>query len=135
MNGLRSDYIEKIGKICLEEKKLLVLPCDHFSKLSNIEIGDSYIVNLDTSFKKGSHYIAIHVVKNKEINKTTSCHDIIYFDSIGLPLTNKSIINGQIKNGFSRLVYNRKYIQSGISYFRGYYCIAFLIKCCVKKNH
>ena len=44
MNGLRSDYIEKNGKLYLEEIKLLVLPCEHFSKLSNIEIGDSFIV-------------------------------------------------------------------------------------------
>ena len=114
MNGLRSDYLEKLAKICLN-----VVACD---ELKVLNYGDKYICNLDRSYEEGSHYIAISI---KEENS-------IYFDSYGNPCLNEYIKNALVENHITEMYYSAKQIQNSISLFCGYFCLAFLI--CDERN-
>ena len=113
MNGLRSDYLENLANICLL-KFNNVTACD---KLKTLKQGDKYICNLDPSHQKGSHYIAISVKKSGSL----------YFDSYGFPCMNEHIKRAFLKSNITKLYYSQKSIQSSISLFCGYFCLAFLI--------
>ena len=113
MSGLRSDYIDVLARTCLVNFNC-VTPCDLLKKISK---GQSYICNLDPSYKEGSHYIALSIQGGT----------VIYFDSYGLPCMNEHIIDAFLKNNLNQYVYSRKKIQNNISLFCGYFCLAFLI--------
>ena len=91
-----------------------VVACDEL-KVSNY--GDKYICNLDRSYEEGSHYIAISI---KEENS-------IYFDSYGLPCLNEYIKKSLVGNQITEIYYSAKQIQNSLSFYCGYFCLAFLI--------
>ena len=49
------------------------------------------------------------------------------FDSYGLPCMNKFILNSFQKNDITKISYSKTSIQTGLSLFCGYFCLAFLI--------
>ena len=122
-SGLQSDYVEELSKVCVKNE-IEVLPCDVFSKLTNIKLNNSYIINLDPSHLKGSHYVGIYVQHKS----------VLYFDSMGLPCTNKYILNGLMRNQLSTIYYSSKRIQGGLSLFCGYFTISFHIMCGARKK-
>ena len=113
MNGLRSDYLEKLVRLCVSNFQNVVA-CDQLTSMCD---GDRFICNLDRSFEKGSHYIALAIQNGK----------CVYFDSYGFPCLNEHIEAALIRNNISKLYYSKKTIQNGISLFCGYFCLAFLI--------
>ena len=113
MNGLRSDYLKDLSNLCLSDFND-VLPCD---KLTVLKQGDKYICNLDPSNEKGSHYIAVSIKKNY----------CLYFDSYGFPCMNDYIKKAFLDNDITTVYYSKKTIQSSLSLFCGYFCLAFLI--------
>ena len=117
-NGLRSDYVEKIGKMCLKND-LQVLPCDFFYNLNKIHTGQSFILNLDPSHEKGSHNVGLYIQDE----------NVLYFDPIGLPCVNRYIINGLRKHGQRRITYSLKTIQGGISFHCAFFVLSFHIVC------
>lgn len=55
------DYqLEKVGKKLFKHRFIGVFPCD---RLPNIKNREMYIANLDSSDKKGSHWIAVYKYK------------------------------------------------------------------------
>ena len=113
MSGLRSDYLNRLAQSCLLNFKK-VTACD---LLTDLKPGESYICNLDPSFKSGSHYVSF-IIKEKKV---------IFFDSYGVPCFNKWILKAFFKNGLSELYYSKKCIQNDISFFCGYFCLSQLI--------
>ena len=73
----------------------------------------AYVINLDEYPNIGTHWVALHVLKN----------DITYFDSFGvehIPKKNKTFIeNKNIKTNIFR-------IQAYDSIMCGYFCIGFI---------
>ena len=102
-----------------------VVPCD-FLPLIKLRKNQCVIVNLDPSHRPGSHYI---VLWNEGNNK------YFYFDSLGLPCTNTDILSyintsrAKARNNFrymGELVYSDKVIQAPLSFFCGFFCIAYI---------
>ena len=83
-----------------------------------LEKGKSHalIVNLDSSEKKGTHWIAIYI---------SYFEHLTYFDPLGLPPFIESI-NNFIKNNCKTHNFNKMTIQNILSYTCGYYCIYFI---------
>ena len=120
-NGLISDFVERIASLCLKNK-LYVLPCDYFAKMKEMKSGDSYILNLDRSTQRGSHYVGLYL----------SPTNVLYFDPLGFPLVNSDVENGLLKHGVTEITYSKKIIQGGISFHCGVFVIAFHIICVAK---
>ena len=78
--GLRSDYLQALSENHVKNFKN-VLPSDFF-KQAAVDCDESYICNLSDSKSKGSHFVAIQIKRN----------EVIFFDSFGLPCTNKDIL-------------------------------------------
>ena len=114
--GLRSDYVERLGNLCLDNE-LYVLPCDYFYELNEISLGDCFVLNLDNSRLKGSHYVGLFI----------SSEGALFFDPLGFPLMNVDIKNGLLKHGYIKINYSKKHVQSGVSFHCGFFVIAFLI--------
>ena len=113
MNGLRIDYLENLSNLCLYRFRSVV-PCD---MINDLKVGDQFICNLDTSHEKGSHFVALSVKKG----------EVLYVDPYGLPCINKYIQSSFSKYGINKIYYSKKPIQSSLSLFCGYFCLAFLI--------
>ena len=60
MEGVKSDYLEKVAKICLHQFNG-VIPWDVLCQNGQLKKGDMYIINLDDSTQPGSHFVAFHV--------------------------------------------------------------------------
>lgn len=74
------------------------------------------VCNIDPSYKPGSHWIAIYISKNNEIE---------YFDSYGMSPKNiyiKSFLNKLSK----KFIYNNYRLQSDFSTLCGNYCCVYL---------
>ena len=90
--------------------------------MEEMKSGDSYILNLDRSTQRGSHYIGLYF----------SPTDVLYFDPLGFPLVNSDIRNGLLEHGVTEITYSKKNIQCGISFHCGVFVIAFHIICVAK---
>ena len=92
--------------------------CDAINKPNlNINIS-TYIFNLSKLNEKGTHLVAIQInLKDKKV---------IYFDSFGLPCTNKDILSF-IFSVNNKYVYNSIQIQHLNSNYCGMYCLAFVM--------
>lgn len=77
------------------------------------------VINLDPSWKTGSHWTALYVPTHGSA---------IYFDSFGLRPNEDIIlfIERNCKHGFN---FNRSVYQGDLSIKCGYFCISFLISC------
>ena len=117
-NGLRSDYIMRIGKLCLK-KKVHVMPSDYFYKLNQINVGDSFVLNLDDSSQRGSHWVGLFISHTPK--------KAIFMDPLGMPLVNTYIRNGLMKHDVTDITYSKKSIQIGTSFHCGFFVIAFLV--------
>ena len=104
-NGLRSDYIMRIGKLCLKEK-VHVMPSDYFYKLNQIN-------------QRGSHWVGLFISHTPK--------KAIFMDPLGMPLVNTYIRNGLMKHDVTDITYSKKSIQIGTSFHCGFFVIAFLV--------
>lgn len=92
--------------------------CDAIKKPNlNINIS-TYIFNLSKLNEKGSHLVAIQI--NSKDKK------VIYFDSFGLPCSNKDILSF-IFSVNNKYEYNSKQIQHFDSNYCGMFCLAFVM--------
>lgn len=76
----------------------------------------SFIVNLDESYKSGSHWVALFFPENGPA---------YYFDSFGR-YPPDAIITFMERNCKYGWIYNKKKLQGDLSVMCGYYCIVFL---------
>jgi hypothetical protein len=101
-----------------------VYPCDKVgnnyypTKKKKMQL---FIVNLDPSYKSGSHWVAL-LLKEKGKN--------VYFDSYGLPPNNK-YFKKLLKNNY---VYSRKKVQHPLSTTCGQWCMYFVWEKSKDKN-
>ena len=121
-SGLSSDYLLRLCEISLTNPPE-ILACDNFYSKSYLPENSSYIVNIQKSDLPGSHWISILVKKD--------C--ILYFDSIGLPVTN-GYISKRLELCNCTIYYSTLSIQGIFSMFCAYYTLAFLIKCHEEKR-
>ena len=113
--GLSSVYLNKLMKDLNSKSFIGTYPINKIPKLSNYKKKISLIVNLDPSFKKGSHWVSIFCINGQ----------IIYFDSFGRK-PNKIIYNILLRSK-KKIIYNKKKVQSVLSNFCGFYCIGFIL--------
>lgn len=78
-----------------------------------------YIINLDPSHKPGSHWIAVEIAKQSSARSNN-----FYFDSYGLPPTDKRIKCFLGK----RFRFNAKILQHLLSTACGQWCLYFLLR-------
>lgn len=115
MRGLRSDHLNELGSILLNDFKG-VFSCDDFNNLE-LKNHQKFICNMSSSKKIGTHWISIYI--------KDSC--AYYFDSYGKnTFKDKNIINN-LKRSKKKIRFLKQQIQSHDSLFCGYYAIAFLI--------
>lgn len=79
------------------------------------------IMNNDTSFQPGSHWIAMYIGSDGRG---------IYYDSFGLPPLFREIIEFMNKNCPNGWIYSNQQIQSVTSDTCGHFCILFIIMIC-----
>jgi hypothetical protein len=106
MNTLNNNQINNI----LKNYNLFdtTIMSDEGNKLKNNKY---YVINLNSSKQKGSHWCALYYNNNKSI----------YFDSYGF------YPDKEIEKYLNSYDYNDKQIQDLYSSSCGYYCIAFII--------
>lgn len=92
-----------------------VFPCD--SLPNKFSLPAAFVVNLSNHNSRGSHWIAIYIDQLKRAD---------YFDSFGLPPTQKDILNFLQKHSKS-MTYNKKQIQHIISNKCGKYVTLFVL--------
>ena len=90
--------------------------CNAIKKHKKNKPISTYIFNLSKINEKGTHLVAISL-KNKKV---------IYFDSFGLPCTNKDILTF-IYSINKKYKYNTMQIQHLKSNYCGIYCLAFVM--------
>lgn len=112
-NGLSNQYVQNLLSFLSLPSFIGCFPIDLVPKITKTP--SSLVINLDESYKPGSHFVAVYITSK----------EIIYFDSFGLKP------NVSIKKIFSNIKipykWNKDKIQSDLSQFCGYYCIGFLI--------
>lgn len=91
-----------------------VFACDDMPRY--VKNPSAYIINLATRSESGSHWVALYIDDEK------SCY---YFDSFGLPPTNRHI-QAFIKKNAVHMVYNKKQLQHITSAKCGHYCCTFI---------
>ena len=92
-------------------------PCNMIPKLDKKNRFNSMIINLDVSWKPGSHWVGIFVE-----NSTNAVH---YYDPLGLKMRNKYIT--EFVNKFDNVHYNKQRVQPTESVHCGVYCIGFVL--------
>ena len=109
-------YLNNLGKYLNNYQG--TFSCDNIKK-NNLNMDNAtYIINLSKLTEKGSHLIAIQTnSKNKKV---------VYFDSFGLPCSNKDILTFiyDINNKYE---YNSHQVQHLDSNYCGIYCLAFVM--------
>jgi hypothetical protein len=113
--GLTNVYIERLLKL-FDNNFIGVFSADQLYDVT-LTNNQSVIINLSTSYEKGSHFIAFKLDENK----------LIYFDSLCsyiLPLEIRDFILSQHHDEF---IYNTIPIQDIESSYCGYYCIGFIL--------
>lgn len=76
------------------------------------------IVNLDESYKPGSHWVAIALSHQSKS---------YYFDSYGLAPFKKELIQFLLKHVGNNWTWNRQWLQSVTSDVCGIYCVVFVV--------
>lgn len=112
MEGLSNEYIFSLCKK-LKLPVVGVFPCD---KIKKIPLNHFAIINLDKSYKQGSHFVVI----------SNNSRDFYYFDPLGFKCFNVDILNFFLKNN-KGVVNNDTPFQSLESNFCGYFCVAHII--------
>ena len=116
MNSLQ---IEGLLKKDSQAKKIFKKVC----ALDEIEVPSypsAYVINSDTSDKKGKHWVAVYFDKNRRGE---------YFDSYGLPPAVLGL-EAYMDRFSLDWIYNRKTIQSLFSNVCGHYCVYFILFRC-----
>ena len=109
MNGLQ---IKDLLKKDSQAKKIFKKVC----ALDEIEVPSypsAYVINSDTSDKKGEHWVAVYFDKNRRGE---------YFDSYGLPPAVLAL-EAYMDHFLLDWIYNCKTIQSLFSNVCGHYCV------------
>ena len=89
---------------------------DQLPDPSTLKYPSSMVVNLDPQHLKGSHWIAIFA--------TGMQRDVIYFDSLALPIN--PTIEGTFLSKFPRILKCPKPFQNPLSDICGHYCITMI---------
>ena len=116
MNSLQ---IEGLLKKDSQAKKIFKKVC----ALDEIEVPSypsAYVINSDTSDKKGEHWVVVYFDKNRRGE---------YFDSYGLPPAVLGL-EAYMDRFSLDWIYNRKTIQSLFSNVCGHYCVYFILFRC-----
>ena len=92
-------------------------PCNMIPKPNKNLSLNSMIINLDTSWESGSHWVGI-VVENKK-------NMVHYYDPLGAKISNKYL--SKFVNKYKHVYCNRLMIQPIDSVHCGVYCIAFIL--------
>ena len=109
------DTIE-INRLLADEKNFVgTFALDKLPK-KKIKVPASFIINNDVSSKKGDHWISLVLTKN----------GAFYFDSFGLPILDKQILNFLSSQRYRKVTYSTKCIQSISSDKCGLFCILFI---------
>ena len=113
MNNLQ---IEGLLKKDSQAKKILKNVCT-LDEIEVLSYPSAYVINSDTSNKKGEHWVAVYFDKNRRGK---------YFYSYGLP---PAILGPEAYMDRFSLdwIYNRKTIQSLFSNVCGHYCVHFIL--------
>ena len=93
-----------------------VYPCDKLPKIKNFP--KILVINTDVSSSVGEHWVCLYM-KNKNM-----CE---YFDSFGLPIYNKFILNYLKKCKYKYYVYNTIIFQNINSKLCAYFVIAYIL--------
>lgn len=78
----------------------------------------AYVINTDPSYKRGKHWVAIYIDKNREG---------YYFDSYGLPPSHREFLRF-LKKHTEHWSYNDENFQGLLEETCGQFCLYFLIK-------
>lgn len=114
--GLTNEYLEKTSKKILKRKNFIgVFPADANPDVKQKTF--SIIFNTGNYNSDGEHFVAIYITRNT----------IYYFDSFGMKASNKNILKFINKYQRKNFYFNSTQIQSKLSNFCGFYCLAFLI--------
>ena len=116
---MSSLQIEDLLKKDSQAKKIFKKVC----ALDEIEVPSypsAYVINSDTSDKKGEHWVAVYFDKNRRGE---------YFDSYGLPPAVLGL-EAYMDRFSLDWIYNRKTIQSLFSNVCGHYCLYFILFRC-----
>ena len=115
MDGVSNIYIEDILKP-LTKHFIGVFASNQIPPELHKKQRFSIIINLSKSHEKGSHWIAIH--KDK--------HKLIYYDSVGFPLTNSNIKSflKKIKQDYQYNLFENQCINSKLC---GFFVILFVL--------
>ena len=119
LHSMNSLQIEGLLKKDSQAKKIFKKVC----ALDEIEVPSyhsAYVINSDTSDKKGEHWVAVYFDKNRRGE---------YFDSYGLPPAILGL-EAYMDRFSMNWIYNRKTIQSLFSNVCGHYCVYFILFSC-----
>ena len=124
MPGLSSKYINNLMKICILDCKNFsgVMSCDVFLEMIKngkikLSPGQEIILNLSSSNHPGSHWVAIFVINNG---------DVEFFDSFGLSCFDDKILEALHLQNLN-IINFEKTLQHQDSNFCGFYCVAYLL--------
>lgn len=93
-------------------------PKDNLPKLNlNINTTKYIVINTDPSYKSGEHWLGLVFTKN----------ECLYFDSYGLEILDRHILNYIKKSGYNVYKYSEKCVQPWHSNQCAYYVICFII--------
>ena len=107
-------YLNNIGKYLNNYQG--TFSCNTLNKPHKNKALSTYIFNLSKINEKGSHLVAVSLKNN----------NVVYFDSFGLPCTNKDILSF-IYSINKKYKYNSMQIQHLNSNYCGLYCMAFIM--------
>lgn len=114
-SGLSNEYVENLARLLSDGSFIGCFPIDLLPNINNSNHQISLIINLDPSYKSGSHFVSIF--KSKEI--------FTYFDSFGSEPP-KEIIDFIIHFNLP-YISNKQKIQSDNSQFCGFFCLGFIL--------
>ena len=105
-----------INRLLVNEKKFIgVFALDKLPK-KRIDRPASLIINTDISNKKGDHWVSLVLDKNQAY----------YFDSFGLQIIDKQILQFLSMQKFRKVTFSNKCIQSISSDKCGLFCVLFV---------
>lgn len=112
---MNETQIQKIvnKNLSLKSKFIGCFPIDRLPDIQKFPA--CFIVNFDTFYEKGSHWVAVDCV-NKNV--------VEYFDSFGRPPKT------EVLEKFKVVSFNKKVLQSMITDTCGHFCLFYLIKKC-----
>jgi hypothetical protein len=76
-----------------------------------------YVINLDPHDQAGSHWVSMYISADRSYGE--------YFDSFGRPPDGR--LKAYMDKHCKRWIFNRQQLQSVVSVYCGFYCIAYIV--------